>query len=356
MSVNAYNRINLSGPEVLGTDPIVNLFIGREYYSTALEAKRVYNGSAWITIPALNANNQLSITSSAAGYVGNFVASGVGGIGVRGVATNTGSSAAYFIDTNAANADPAVYVAKLGTGSGITVDANGSGIGLALGGTSTANRITFYGSTSGSLGLNVPAAITSYNIVLPAAQGAVDTFLKNDGAGNLSWSTAAASFFSPYTKRVGPGEAYTTLAAVAAAAVAGDWILVTGNTTDTADVDFSTEDLVIEWSPGAVSSFTGVAHVSCLQISGNRCKLMKPYVYFQQTNNVTDCLLISATDSVHVVAGTFVIDTGSTTVTNAIRLTQSYGLISAAFQNVGSATITNLVTDSGVNNVQVVGP
>lgn len=47
--------------------------------------------------------------------------------------------------------------------------------------------ITLFGVTAGQIGLAVPSSITSYSIVLPAAQGAANTALVNDGAGNLSW-------------------------------------------------------------------------------------------------------------------------------------------------------------------------
>jgi hypothetical protein len=45
-----------------------------------------------------------------------------------------------------------------------------------------------FGVTSGSLILQVPAAITSHTLIFPAAQGAASTFIKNDGSGNLSWA------------------------------------------------------------------------------------------------------------------------------------------------------------------------
>src|SRR5207244_4059124 len=43
------------------------------------------------------------------------------------------------------------------------------------------------GATSGALSLAVPATVTSYTLTLPAAQGAANQMLANDGAGNLSW-------------------------------------------------------------------------------------------------------------------------------------------------------------------------
>lgn len=56
--------------------------------------------------------------------------------------------------------------------------------------TSTAlSNIRMNGSTSGYLDIKVPATVTSYDLTLPSAQGGADQVLKNDGSGNLSWST-----------------------------------------------------------------------------------------------------------------------------------------------------------------------
>jgi hypothetical protein len=43
------------------------------------------------------------------------------------------------------------------------------------------------GTTSGAVTIGAGATVTSYSLVLPAAQGAASTFLQNDGSGNLSW-------------------------------------------------------------------------------------------------------------------------------------------------------------------------
>lgn len=52
-------------------------------------------------------------------------------------------------------------------------------------------ELQFIGSTSGYVGISPPAgAITSYSMTWPNAQGADTTFLVNNGAGGLSWSSA----------------------------------------------------------------------------------------------------------------------------------------------------------------------
>jgi len=52
------------------------------------------------------------------------------------------------------------------------------------------------GGTSGTLTIDPPAAVTSYSVVMPAAQGAASSVLQNDGAGNLSWTVPLASVTS----------------------------------------------------------------------------------------------------------------------------------------------------------------
>ena len=53
------------------------------------------------------------------------------------------------------------------------------------------------------IGIEANASTTSYTIVFPAAQGAVDSVLKNDGAGNLTWAALGAG-----TGTVEPGLQY----------------------------------------------------------------------------------------------------------------------------------------------------
>ncbi len=52
----------------------------------------------------------------------------------------------------------------------------------------SSGEVQFRGSTSGYVGIQAPASVTSYTLTLPPTQGATSTVLTNDGAGNLSWS------------------------------------------------------------------------------------------------------------------------------------------------------------------------
>ena len=50
-------------------------------------------------------------------------------------------------------------------------------------------RIKDANDASQYITIQVTTGVTPYTIKFPAAQGAAGTFLKNDGSGNLSWST-----------------------------------------------------------------------------------------------------------------------------------------------------------------------
>lgn len=47
--------------------------------------------------------------------------------------------------------------------------------------------LVFKDHTTNTITIQTPSAVTSYGLVLPAAQGGVNTFLQNDGSGNLSF-------------------------------------------------------------------------------------------------------------------------------------------------------------------------
>lgn len=45
------------------------------------------------------------------------------------------------------------------------------------------------GSTSGAIDFKAPAIVNSHSLIYPATQGVSESYLKNDGSGNLSWQT-----------------------------------------------------------------------------------------------------------------------------------------------------------------------
>ncbi len=70
------------------------------------------------------------------------------------------------------------------TFNGVSGDAI-AGAGLQV------NSLALKGATSGLLTISTAATTTSYPLVMPGAQGAANTFLQNDGAGNLSWAAGS---------------------------------------------------------------------------------------------------------------------------------------------------------------------
>lgn len=155
-------------------------------------------GSAVSATAANSAANQMAIGDSRTASYINDVRFGRGG-----VATSNAVDVTLGI-TGIAGSDAA--------GKNLTIQGgNGTGTGgsgqirfqtaPAAGSSSTANTMVtrggfdnaggFFlnGTTSGTLTIKAAAATTSHTLTMPSAQGAADTFLKNDGAGTLSWAT-----------------------------------------------------------------------------------------------------------------------------------------------------------------------
>lgn len=82
------------------------------------------------------------------------------------------------------------------------------------------STLSLVGSISGTITISAPPTVTSYPLILPSAQGGVDTFLKNDGSGNLSWASAAGGGITQLTGDVtaGPGSG-SQVATIASGAV-----------------------------------------------------------------------------------------------------------------------------------------
>ncbi len=75
-------------------------------------------------------------------------------------------------------------------------------IGLSIG-SGWDKGIKFYesdsvgGTETDYISINAPASVTtSYDLIFPSAQGGVNTYLKNDGSGGLSWTTVSGGLLS----------------------------------------------------------------------------------------------------------------------------------------------------------------
>lgn len=74
----------------------------------------------------------------------------------------------------------------------------------------TSTTVKQNGATSGTLTHAVPATVTSYTMTYPSAQGAANTYLKNDGSGNLSWATAGVVTVAGDAQKVLASDGTTT--------------------------------------------------------------------------------------------------------------------------------------------------
>jgi hypothetical protein len=65
------------------------------------------------------------------------------------------------------------------------------------------------GSTSGTLTMGTAATTTDYSILMPSAQGAANTVLRNDGSGNLSWASGLEVYATNWAIADGATKAIT---------------------------------------------------------------------------------------------------------------------------------------------------
>ena len=98
-----------------------------------------------------------------------------------------------------------------------------------------AKELYFSDSGTEAVTIAAPAVIgTSYNLTLPTAQGAANTFLKNDGTGILSWAAAGGGGGGLLNGTTSGTDTYTATIAGVAAYADGDAYLIrftNGNTT-----------------------------------------------------------------------------------------------------------------------------
>lgn len=223
----AYSKLNLTGSLTTGdlasgfTLPIANGGTGQTTAPNAINAllpDQTSNNGKFLTTdgsvaswgtPASSLQSAYDggATITTAASPGYIVINGDQGLDVETTGgsdfINPGTSGALFLQTsNPLNSSDTLDIEQDGTGAAISavvnngantsqalfLQNNGAGEALLLSGTSTANRLKISGSTLGYIGINVPATITSYSLILPNAQGS--EYLKDDGAGNLSWSNA----------------------------------------------------------------------------------------------------------------------------------------------------------------------
>lgn len=148
-----------------------------------------------MTITQQGAGDAVTITKAASvsGAALRIIGTGAGGsAGLLQVNSYNGTAKAAIIDVT--NGSTALEVTQTGGGSTpvVTIDANSnSHDALRLGGTGTSARLRLNGSTSGSMAIAVPAAISpNYTLTMPPDDGDSGEVLTTDGSGVLSWAAA----------------------------------------------------------------------------------------------------------------------------------------------------------------------
>lgn len=171
------------------------------------------NASALLTATA-SAVNYLNLVNSATGNAVSLLAAGsdtnIGltltpkgtgklTLGAIGTIIATGGTSGQAITTDGSGNLSFTTISATAGGSNTQVQFNSSGsftgsanLTFATNTLTLKSILALAGSSSGTLSLTVPSAVTSHTITLPAAQGGANTFLKNDGSGGTSWANPVA--------------------------------------------------------------------------------------------------------------------------------------------------------------------
>jgi trimeric autotransporter adhesin len=152
-------------------------------------------------------------TTFAAKQSGSAELTGLSGLATTGFVKRTGAGAYSTSSSIALSTDVSGILPVANGGTGAATVGSSNGISLTTGagtfsigtnattttanntlvmrdgtGVMTANGVGF--TNTGTVTVSAAAASATYGLVLPGSQGAANTLLKNDGAGNLSWATA----------------------------------------------------------------------------------------------------------------------------------------------------------------------
>jgi hypothetical protein len=182
-----------------------------------------------------------------AGTTGDTGPTGAAGLdGATGMQGTTGTTGT----TGPSGAD-GITGATGPTGAGSVGCANANYIMKSDGATAICTQAPVYEDGSGNVSVGNTSPVSKFNVgagsqfqvnsagdlsrvnnvpyVWPAAQGAANTFLKDDGSGNLSWSTVGTQVISSQTLAATTGLAWTTLQTVAIT-TSGYPVMLFGNT------------------------------------------------------------------------------------------------------------------------------
>jgi hypothetical protein len=120
-------------------------------------------------------------TATTAGSFSGSLSGDVTGTQTATVVSTVGGSSAFNVNAATVLANNST---NLSTGSTI--------VKRDSGGVTNLKGVALDGATSGRITLTPAATTTAHTLTLPSAQGAASTYLKNDGAGALSWGTVSS--------------------------------------------------------------------------------------------------------------------------------------------------------------------
>lgn len=124
-----------------------------------------------LVLPSAQGSANTFLRNDGSGNLDWATLGGSGGNVTGPLSSTTNAIALYFNTTGTIIKNSTVLISSTGDLTGVA--------SLALKGTT--NSVT----------ISPTAATASYSLVLPSAQGSANTYLQNDGTGNLSWTTAA---------------------------------------------------------------------------------------------------------------------------------------------------------------------
>jgi hypothetical protein len=147
----------------------------------------IFNGSTWQKVD--NTDAVISVN----GYTGSVVLVkadvGLGNVEDTALSTWSGSINITTLGTIATGTWNAGVISKTYGGTGVNIATQALTLGTA---SANAGSIVFQNATNANtLTINSGVVSASYSLTLPTAQGGANTYLKNDGAGVLSWATVA---------------------------------------------------------------------------------------------------------------------------------------------------------------------
>lgn len=154
-----------------------------------------FGGSAGIVMDATNVTTltvvgttNINNTGSAITNIATSSSAGTTTIGHTGATVNTIGSLTH---TGAFTVAGTTNINSTGTAA--TSIGNTTGGTTITGPTTHAGALLMKGSGGNSLTINTPAAVATHSWTLPLAQGAVGSFLQNNGSGTLSWAAGTTN-------------------------------------------------------------------------------------------------------------------------------------------------------------------